>query len=335
MKKMWVPHDTRDEVMDFVNKWSEDTNIKRSSFIKWLGITTSKFYSWQDRYGKVNEHNGRIPRDFWLEDWEKEAIIEFYKENRTEGYRRLAFMMLDKDIVAVSPTSVWRVLNKAGLLRRWNTKSSDKGEGFKQPLKLHEHWHVDVSHINICGTFYYLCSILDGYSRYIVHWDIRESMTEKDIEIIIEKGREKYSEAKPRIITDNGPQFIAGDFKEYIRLCGMTHVRTSPYYPQSNGKIEAWHKSIKRECIRPGTPLSIEDGKRLAGNFVEYYNNERLHSAIEYIAPKDKLEGREEEIFAERDRKLEAAREARRLRRHAVGCNKFQKDGISAAVVIH
>jgi putative transposase len=81
-------------------------------------------------------------------------------------------------------------------------------------------------------------SILDGYSRFLVHWDLRESMTEADIEIILERAKERYPGVKPRVISDNGPQFIARDFKEFIRISGMTHVRTSPYYPQSNGKIE-------------------------------------------------------------------------------------------------
>ena len=165
-------------------------------------------------------------------------------------------MMLDADIVAVSPTSVWRVLGQAGLLSKWNGKPSKKGTGFEQPLAAHQHWHIDVSYINISGTFYYLCSVLDGCSRYIVNWDLRESMTEADIEIILQAAKEKYPEARPRIISDNGPQFIAKDFKEFIRISGMTHVRTSPYYPQSNGKIERWHKPLKGKCTRPGTRLS-------------------------------------------------------------------------------
>jgi transposase InsO family protein len=186
-----------------------------------------------------------------------------------------------------------------------------------QPLKPHEHWHVDVSYINIAGTFYYQCSILDGCSRFIVHWEIRESMTEPDIEQIVQRARERFPGARPRIISDNGPQFIARDFKEFIRLCGMTHVRTSPYYPQSNGKIERWHRILKEECIRPGTPLTLEDARRLVVRFVEHYNAVRLHSAIGYITPKDKLEGREKEIFDARDRKLEEARERRKAKRQA------------------
>jgi len=286
--------------------------------VTWIGLSSSKYHDWQSRYGKVNEHNALVPRDHWLEDAEKQAIVEFHGRYPLEGYRRLTFMMLDRDIVAVSPSSVYRVLRDAGLLRRWNRKPSKKGTGFVQPLRPHEHWHVDVSYINIGGTFYYLCSLLDGCSRYVVHWEIRESMTEAEVEIILQRAREQFPGVTPRIISDNGPQFIAKDFKEFIRICGMTHVRTSPYYPQSNGKLERWHRSVKGECLRPGIPLSLEDARRLVAGYVTHYNEVRLHSSIGYVTPKDKLEGREAEILAERDRKLAEAREHRKVRRAAL-----------------
>jgi putative transposase len=300
----------RDQIVDFVRRWSEKTEISAGHFLRWLDLGASKFYNWRERYGCVNQHNGWVPRDFWLEDREKQAIIGFHLQNPLEGYRRLTFMMLDADIVAVSPSSVWRVLSQAGLLSKWKGQPSKKGTGFEQPLVAHAHWHIDISYLNISGTFYYLCSILDGYSRYIVHWDLRESMTEANIEVILQRAQEQYPEAKPRVISDNGPPFIAKDFKEFIRILGMTHVRTSPYYPQSNGKIERWHKSLKSECLRPGTPLSLDDAQHL----VQHYNNIRLHSAIGYITPKDMLAGRQWEIYAERDRKLQVAREQRRVR---------------------
>lgn len=302
-------------MIDFIKCWSKKTGIAVTHFVAWLGITPSKYYDWQSRYGKANEHNALVPRDFWLEDWEKQAIVNFHLEHPLEGYRRLTFMMLDRDIVAVSPSSVYRVLSAAGLLRRWNGKVSKKGNGFVQPLQPHEHWHIDVSYINLCGTFYYLCSLLDGCSRYLIHWELRETMTEKDVEIILQRAREKFPQARPRIISDNGPQFIAKDFKEYIRLVGMTHVRTSPFYPQSNGKLERYHKTIKAECIRPKVALSLEEARTQIADYIRHYNDERLHSAIGYIAPKDKLEGRDKQIFTERDQKLEAAREARKQKR--------------------
>ena len=310
-----MPHDVRDQIVDFVRRWSEKTGIGAGRFIEWLRIRASKFYDWRERYGQVNEHNGWVPRDFWLEQWEKEAIVDFHLKNPLEGYRRLTFMMLDQDVVAVSPSSVWRVLGQAGLLSKWKGQPSRKGTGFEQPLQAHGHWHIDISYINISGTFYYLCSVLDGYSRFIVHWNLRESMRETDIEIILERAKEQYPEARPRIISDNGPQFLAKDFKEFIRISGMTHVRTSPYYPQSNGKLERWHKSLKSECIRLGTPLSPEDARRLIQQYVDHYNQVRLHSAIGFVTPMDMLAGRQAEIHAERDRKLEAARAQRQLRR--------------------
>jgi putative transposase len=224
-------------------------------------------------------------------------------------------MMLDANVVAVSPSSVYRVLKQAGRIGPFNGSPSQKGTGFQHPLKPHEHWHVDISYLNICGTFYYLASLLDGYSRSIIHFEIHESMTEAQIELLIQRAREKFPDARPRIISDNGPQFIAKDFKQFIRICGMTHVKTSPYYPQSNGKLERFHKTLKSECIRPQTPLSLDDARRVVDQYVRHYNTVRLHSAIGYVTPADKLAGREQEIFVARDRKLDEAREKRRQRR--------------------
>ena len=222
-------------------------------------------------------------------------------------------MMIDADVVAVSPSSVFRVLRDGGRLRRWAGSPSKKGTGFEQPLEPHEHWHIDIAHINIHGTFYYLCAVLDGASRYLLAWGLRESMTEADVEVILQRAKERFPDARPRIISDNGPQFIAKDFKEFIRISGMTHIRTAPYYPQSNGKLERWNRSIKSECIRPGVPLSLEDAERLVAQYVTVYNEQRLHSALGYVTPQARLDGRQAAIHAARDHKLEQARRQREL----------------------
>jgi transposase InsO family protein len=301
----------RDQVVDFIRTWSEKTGLVIERLLDWLELSVGKFYDWRQRYGKSNQHNGWVPRDFWLTEDEKKAILNFQELFPLEGYRRLTYMMIDADIAAVSPSSVFRVLHAAGRLRQWSQKTSKKGKGFEQPLAPHEHWHIDIAHINIHGTFYYLCAVLDGASRYIVDWSLRESMREPDVEVLLQRAREQFPEAKPRIISDNGPQFIAKDFKEFIRISGMTHVRTSPYYPQSNGKLERWNKSIKSECIRPGVPLSLDDAEHLIAQYVQTYNEQRLHSSIGYVTPKDMLAGRRQQIHAERDRKLEQARKRR------------------------
>jgi putative transposase len=288
-----------------------------SHFLRWIGIGASKFHDWKHRFGHVNEHNAWVPRDHWLTPDERERICAFARQQPLEGYRRLTFMMLDADQVACSPASTYRVLKKAGLLAGQTPHLTKKGTGFVQPLQPHEHWHTDVSYLNIAGTFYFLCAVLDGCSRFIVHWEIREKMEEIDVETILQRAREKFPGEHPRIITDNGPQFIAKDFKEFIRIAGMTHVRTSPYYPQSNGKIERWHKTLKGDCIRIKVPLSLEDARRIVAEFVAHYNSVRLHSAIGYITPHDRLVGRHQEILAARDRKLVEARERRQQLRQA------------------
>jgi transposase InsO family protein len=305
-------------VIDFVRELGEKTDIHQEQIVGWIGISRGKFFAWKKRYGKVNEHNGWVPRDHWIEEHERQAILEFHDKNPLEGYRRLAFMMIDRDVVYVSPSTVYRVLAKAGRLTRWNRKPSKKGTGFVQPLAPHEHWHIDISYLNLMGTFFYLCAVLDGASRAIVHWELREAMKEADVELVIQRALEKAPVGvRPRVISDNGPQFIARDFKEFIRLAGLTHVRTAPYYPQSNGKIERWHKTIKADAIRPAAPQSREDAERIVTAFVAHYNGVRLHSAIGYVTPNDMLAGRQKSIHAERDRKLAEARDLRAQRRAA------------------
>jgi len=225
--------------------------LPAKQLLQWLGLSTSKFHQWKRRYGQANEHNGKIPRDWWLQDWERQAIIDFHDRHPLEGYRRLCFMMLDEDVVAVSPATVYRVLKAAGRLDRRSLGTSSKGNGFKHPEKPHQHWHVDISYINVGGTFYYLISVLDGFSRYIVHYELRESMTESDVEIVCQAALEKHPGVTPRIISDNGPQFIAKDFKAFVPFSGMTHVKTSPYYPQRSmpSGIGSWSKHGREDEV--------------------------------------------------------------------------------------
>ena len=107
--------DVRDAVVDFIQEWAAKTGLAAEQLLLWLGVSVGKFYQWRQRYGKTNQHNGRVPRDFWLQDGEKQAILEFQQLYPTEGYRRLTYMMIDADVVAVSPSSVFRVLREAGI----------------------------------------------------------------------------------------------------------------------------------------------------------------------------------------------------------------------------
>lgn len=279
--------------------------------MKQLHISSNRFYDWKKRYQKKNESNGDLPKSHWLLLWELEAITAYSQANPKEGYRRLSYMMLDESIVAVSPSSVYRTLKQANLLHLAYPKSK-KGSGFHQPKKPHKHWHTDISYLNIAGTFFYFISVLDGYSRYLLHWELRESMTEADVEITIQRALEKFPGVKPRIISDNGAQFLAKDFKVFVRELELTHVTTSPYYPQSNGKIERFHRTLKHDGIKHGDLIDCEMAKLRIGVYVDYYNSERLHSAIGYVTPMVKLAGKEEEVFVARKSKLSMARDKRK-----------------------
>ena len=159
--------------------------------MKLIDIHNSKYYTWKGREGIPNNHNGKIPKTNWLLEWERNAIINYAQDHRAEGYRRLTYMMLDENVVAVSPSSTYRVLKNAGLLNKWNEiGTSTKGTGFIQPLKAHDHWHVDIKYVNFKGTFLFLISVIDGYSRFIVHHELRMNMQEYDVQLTIQKAIE-------------------------------------------------------------------------------------------------------------------------------------------------
>lgn len=284
-----------------------------------LKIRPNKYYEWKKRYGTQNNHNGKQPKKHWLTPDERQAIIDYARENigKTDyylhdGYRRIAYMGMNEDKFACSPTSVYRVLSAAGLLNKWNnSKRSSKGSGYKQPLEPHKEWHTDIKYVNYKGTFLFFIGIIDGYSRYIIHHEIRTSMTELDIEIVLQRAKEKYPNEKPRIITDNGSQYLSKEFGLFLKESGMKHIRTSPSYPQSNGKIERFHRTLEQECLRTTSFFSIDDAQAQINEFVDNYNNKRLHSSLFYLRPIDFLNGKVDELIKEREQKLKQASEKR------------------------
>lgn len=153
---------------------------------------------------------------------------------------------------------------------------------------------------------------MDGYSRAILSYHLAPRMTKIETQICIQKAREKHPNQSTRIISDNGPQDISKDFKEFITICEMTHVKTAPYYPQSNGKLERWHRSLKQEAVRPQSPIDLGDADRIIAKYIEDYNNVRLRSAIDYVPPMLKLEGKDQELIEQRRQKLKEARERRK-----------------------
>lgn len=314
--------DVRDDLVEFIDRICSQTGMKLYQVTDKLGLRRALYYSWKSRFGQPNKHNGQVPRENWLEDWEHKLIAEYYRSHPKEGYRRCCYAMMDSGKVCVSPAAFYRSLKKSGAIRprggRPRTKA--KGSGFEQPTRPHEHWHSDISMITIGDVVYFLIAVLDGYSRYIVSWDICTSMKTGDVQLVVQEAVEKVQTSAladllekegPRMISDNGKQYKSKEFRELLGQHGLTQVTTSPYYPQSNGKMERCWLTLKDGSIRMLGEITLEQAKEVFGEYVLNYNEERLHSAIGYITPKDMLEGRQQEIFAERDRKLEARRKQR------------------------
>ena len=175
----------------------------------------------------------------------------------------------------------------------------------REPVKPHQHWHTDIKYVNFRGTFLFLISVIDGYSRYIVHHELRMSMQEFDVQITIQRALEKHPLSRPRLITDNGSQFISKDFAQYIKLVGLQHIRTSIAYPQSNGKIERYHRTIHQECLMTSSLIDLDDARMQIAGYIEYYNTRRLHSSLFYLTPDDFLCGRVDEKLNQRITKLQ------------------------------
>lgn len=268
--------DLRDEVIEKLETISNKSHIPLYKLIGMTGISKGKFYEWKKRIGKENRHNGKIPKKHWLTPEERAAILNYARSKISEGtyfikegYRRLTYQMIDDDIVYCSPASVYRLLKKHGLLNRWNTnKKSSKGNGYNQPTKPHQEWHTDIKYVNFRGTFLFFIGVMDGYSRYIVHYELRSSMSEYDVELTVQRALEKHPDEKPRIISDNGSQYISLDFKEYIKQAGLQHTRTSVAYPQANGKMERFHRSLEDECIRKNSMVNLKDALQSMDKYV-------------------------------------------------------------------
>lgn len=290
------------------------TGLPYRKLTKFADLSISKFSEW-NRDHSGTKRNRKVPCSNRIADTEKERVVDFKKANPTIGYRALCWMMVDRSIAFISPSSVLRILAEAGLNTKWtHTPGEPKKKGFDQPVAVHEQWHTDISYVNYKGTFVYLIAVLDGFSRSILAWDIRTSMTDFDVSIVLFRACEKWimgTEFHPRVITDNGKQFFSKEYKMALRESGLTHTKTAPYHPQSNGKIERFHGTAKSEFLRIAPVYSLEHMKREFNQWVDHYNRVRLHSAIGYVAPYDVLEGRRDAILEERKRKLERARKTR------------------------
>lgn len=279
-----------------------------------LGLRRSVYYDWLEREKAGNLADRlvvpRSPLSALPE--EIEAAVAYARAHPREGYRRLAWMMIDEDIVYLSPSTVYRILDRYNLLYRWKRPEPGLGRRVPEATYPDEVWHVDLMYLWVNGRWYFLVTVLDSYSRYIVHWELTLSMLAAEIAEVIAVALEKVPGKRPRIVRDNGSQFIAKEWREVIRHFELEEIPTRVRHPQSNGRIERYHRSVREEAFGDGEAEDFYQARDMLGQWVKYYVDERLHSALNYLCPVDYYRGNLEALIAERKSKLREAAARRR-----------------------
>ena len=281
--------------------WSLGRTLKR------LGLSRGRYYAWRDRARQRRledcastgaAYSAILPE-------EKEAVLSYALAHPKEGYRRLAWQMIDEDVTFVSPSSVYRILSDADLLYRWK-RSRSSGEAPPKPTRPNERWHTDLMYLRVGDAWYFLVTVLDAYSRYVVHWELLTSMRATDVRRVIQQALEATG-ARPQLVSDNGSQFTAAEFKQLVRLFALEHIRIRTYHPESNGVLERFHRSTREELAEEELE-NLGRARELIGRWVEHYNEERLHAGIDYLPPAEYYRGDPAARIAERKQKLARAR---------------------------
>ncbi len=285
------------------------TGLPLERLLRYAGISNRTWREWQERRGEETKHNNNTPKQHHLTPEEIKAIVMYCSANPLKGYRVQCYEMIDKNVAYVSAGSVYNVIRRNDLGKKWaEVETEMKKKGFDQPEAVHEQWHIDFSYIKIGSVFYYFLGILDGYSRRMLNWKLCKTMEGLNAEILAAQTKELYPEAEsPRLISDNGGQFISKDFEELIVFLKMGHTLTSANHPQSNGKLERFHRTLKSEHVRRAAYVNYEDACIRMSEWIAYYNSQRLHSAILYLTPNDVFYGRAQSRLAERTEKLHTA----------------------------
>lgn len=284
------------------------TGIPVRQLLSWWGISRSTFYGWGSQVATPTRRYN--PATVLPE--EEQAVIEFRSQHREVGYRKLTWLMNDAGVVALSEPAVYKVLSKHNLLGPWSAKGSDAAAEYQhKPAKVHEHWHTDIAYVKVAGVFYFLIMMLDGYSRYVLDWELMSDMTSRSVEDFLQRVREKYPIANPKLIHDNGSAFVSRDFKALVSRLGLKSIHTRRNHPETNGKIERLNGTVRQEALRVTPPTSFSDALQIIGDFVAVYNHQRLHQGINFLRPADMFLGRDKQILEQRTERLGFARAAR------------------------
>jgi len=293
----------------------EDSQLPVKRTLEELDVNRSTFYNWYRRYlddGYEGLANRRPePERFWnkIPVTIKEQIVDMALEYPEKSPRELAWHITDTQGYYISESSVYRILKAYDLITSPAYIVLSARDRFThQTSRVHELWQTDFTYLKVVGWgWYYLSTVLDDYSRYVISWKLFTRMSAGDVKEILDMAIEKTGitsvkvKYRPRLLTDNGPCYLAGELREYLLKYGMTHVRGAPYHPMTQGKIERYHRSMKNMIQLQNYYLPDELEAGISG-FVDYYNNQRYHESLENLKPADVYFGWDKQIKDERKR---------------------------------
>jgi len=292
----------------------EQSELSVRKTLEELDINRGTFYEWYRRY-REHGYDGLANRKssskkFWnrIPDQVKQQVVDIALECPEKSPRELAWHITDTQEYFISESTIYRTLKAYDLITSPAyilLKASDK---FKNPTTMvNELWQTDFTYFKIVGWgWYYLSTVMDDYSRYIISWKLFSSMTADDVKQTLDLAIEKtgvdnvHVRHRPRLLSDNGPCYLSGELKQYLESQGMKHTRGAPYHPQTQGKIERYHRTMKN-LIKLQHYYLPGELEREIEQFVEYYNNRRYHESLDNVTPADAYYGRVQEIITKRE----------------------------------
>ena len=275
-----------------------------------LGVAPTSFYRWM-RQPEQPSPDKRVPRSAVPRPTpEEEAVVQSQALLHPRlGYKRLAWQMLDADVVALRPYQVYTVLGQLNLIVRRPKEPDQALKRPEPPKRPDEVWHIDLMYVSISGRWYYLVDVVDGYSRFLVHWSLNTTMLAETVTMTVQEALERLDPKPtqpPKIIHDHGSQFVSAEWRSLIQARGIADIKTRVAHPQSNGVVERLHRTHREEAgldEDAGYHAALDQFERWA----RYYNRERPHSALRYLCPIDYYRGDPNARLAERKRKLAVA----------------------------
>ncbi len=296
--------DEKAEVLERV----ETSPGSRRKVMAELGVPKSTYYRWRarQRQGRLDDRSSGISVWNRLTPEEESVVLQVAMEHTDLSSRQLATWITDHKSFSVSESTVYRILRREGLIKSPEMKLAAGKEFHTKTRGPHEMWATDASYFRVVGWgFYYMVTVMDDFSRFILAWKLQMDMTSDSFIEVIQDAvdltgmTEVPLDDRTRLLSDNGPGYVSRAFGDYLRLVGIRHILASPYHPQTNGKIERYHQSIKREVNQ--VPYDVPRNLEAAiSDFVSYYNNRRYHKALHNVTPADVLHGRKEQILQER-----------------------------------